>query len=80
MAKAVADRREAWRKNFGTEAPEDMAYASASGLDPDIGVDSALAQVEGVAVARALGSAQKAALEGEIRQEAERSTTPLGPP
>lgn len=79
LEKAVADRREAWRKSFGTEAPEDMAYASASGLDPDIGVDSALAQVEGVAVARALGSAQKAALEGEIRQEAERSTTPLGP-
>ncbi len=63
LAKAVADRRAAWAKDFGGQAPEGMAYASASGLDPDIGVEAALAQVDRVASARSLGAAQKAALQ-----------------
>jgi potassium-transporting ATPase KdpC subunit len=80
LAKAVAERRDAWAKDFGTSAPEDMPYASASGLDPDIGLEAALAQADRVAGARSLSSAAKAALIGEINKAAERSTTLIGPP
>jgi potassium-transporting ATPase KdpC subunit len=80
LAKAVADRRDAWAKDFGTAAPADMLYASASGLDPEIGLEAALAQADRVAGARSLGPAAKAALVDEIGKAAERSTTPIGPP
>jgi K+-transporting ATPase ATPase C chain len=80
LAKAVADRRAAWLKDFGTGAPEGMLYASASGLDPDISLDAALAQVHRVAAARAMGDEARSALSAEIRKEAERETTTIGPP
>ncbi|MGA2546955.1 MAG: potassium-transporting ATPase subunit C [Rectinemataceae bacterium] len=80
LAKAVADRRDAWAKDFGTRTPEDMLYASASGLDPDIGLEAALAQADRVAGARSLSPAAKAALVDAIDKAAERSTTLIGPP
>jgi K+-transporting ATPase ATPase C chain len=80
LAKAVADRSAAWAGVFGTRAPEDMLYASASGLDPDISLEAALAQVDRVAAARSLSSDAKASLLSAIRSAARRSATPIGPP
>ncbi len=68
LAKAVDDRLAQWRKENGdTPASPEMLYASASGLDPDVGVDAALAQVDRVAAARTLDAAPKAALIEYIR-------------
>jgi K+-transporting ATPase ATPase C chain len=80
LAKAVADRRDAWAKTFGTRTPEGMLYASASGLDPDIGLEAAVAQADRVAGARSLSPAAKAALVDAIDKAVERSTTLIGPP
>jgi K+-transporting ATPase ATPase C chain len=72
LAVAVEARREAWRKENGdTPAPSEMLYASGSGLDPDISVDAALAQVNRVAVARAFDAGQKAALANFIKNNPE---------
>jgi potassium-transporting ATPase KdpC subunit len=80
LAKAVADRSAAWAADFGTKAPQDMLYASASGLDPDISLEAALAQVDGVVAARGLGVDARSALVAAIRTAAERSATLIGPP
>jgi len=80
LAAKAAERGEAWRVAFGTSAPEEMLYASASGLDPDIGVEAALAQAPSVAAARGIDGVRLAALEVEIRREAELEAGPLGPP
>jgi potassium-transporting ATPase KdpC subunit len=80
LAAAIRGRREAWLKDFGSAAPEEMLYASASGLDPDLSPEAALAQVERVAAARDLSPAQEAALVGEIGREAQASTSLIGPP
>jgi K+-transporting ATPase ATPase C chain len=57
-----------------------MLYASASGLDPDIGLEAAVAQADRVAGARSLSPAAKAALVDVIDKAVERSTTLIGPP
>jgi potassium-transporting ATPase KdpC subunit len=80
LAKAVADRRAAWLEKFGTEPPEDMLYASASGLDPDISLEAALSQAGRVSAARSLGVDSRAALEAAIRREAADSASLIGPP
>jgi potassium-transporting ATPase KdpC subunit len=80
LAQAIADRRTAWNENFGNEPMEDMVYASASGLDPDISLEAALAQVDLVAVARELGGDAKAGLVAELRNRAAEATTLIGPP
>jgi potassium-transporting ATPase KdpC subunit len=80
LAQAVADRRTAWNENFGDEPTEDMVYASASGLDPDISLEAALAQVDLVAVARGLSGEAKAGLVAELRGRAAEATSLIGPP
>jgi K+-transporting ATPase ATPase C chain len=80
LAKAVSDRSAAWRARFGAPAPADMLYASASGLDPDISLEAALAQADLVASARGLGPVARAALDAEIRGAAGQATTLVGPP
>lgn len=45
--------------NSLTEVPAEMLFASASGLDPHISLQSAILQVERVAKAREMNSAQK---------------------
>jgi potassium-transporting ATPase KdpC subunit len=80
LAAAVGERRAAWAAAYATKAPEEMLYASASGLDPDISPEAALAQVEAVSAARGLGSEARRALSGEIRREAERSASLIAPP
>jgi potassium-transporting ATPase KdpC subunit len=80
LAKAVAARRAAWEKGFGAPAPEDMLYASASGLDPDISLEAALAQAGRVAAARSLGPDARAALDAAIRAAAAGAAGPIGPP
>jgi potassium-transporting ATPase KdpC subunit len=62
-SKALADRVkaevEAWRAMAGTgPVPADAVTTSASGLDPDISPETALAQVASVAKARGLGEDQ----------------------
>ena len=60
LAQAVAERRSAWMARFGQLAvPPDMLYASGSGLDPEISRESALAQLDAVAVARQLDDATR---------------------
>jgi K+-transporting ATPase ATPase C chain len=80
LAKAVAGRREAWARDFGTSAPEDMLCASASGLDPDISLEAALAQVGRVSTARGLGADVRSGLVASIRKRAEEATGLLGTP
>ena len=80
LAKAVADRRAAWKRDFGSTASEEMLYASASGLDPDISPEAALAQVDRVLAARGLGSEARSALEGAIHRAAADSSSLIGPP
>jgi K+-transporting ATPase ATPase C chain len=57
-----------------------MLYSSASGLDPDISPDAALAQVDAVGAARRLDEEGKKALVGEIEGMAGASRSLLGPP
>jgi K+-transporting ATPase ATPase C chain len=72
LAKEVADRLAQWRKENGDKpAPPEMLYASASGLDPGIGLDAALAQVSRVAGARKFSAAQTAELVGYIKNNPE---------
>jgi K+-transporting ATPase ATPase C chain len=80
LAQAVADRRTAWEENFGTEPTDDMVYASASGLDPDISLEAALAQTDLVATARGLSDSAKASLVAALRDRAAGSAGLIGPP
>jgi potassium-transporting ATPase KdpC subunit len=80
LAKAVGERRRSWEAAYGVPAPEEMLYASASGLDPDISLEAALAQVPAVSAARGLDGEARNALAEEIRREYELSATLIGPP
>jgi potassium-transporting ATPase KdpC subunit len=70
LTKAVEDRRNEWEKSFGGKAPDEMLYASASGLDPEISLSAALAQVKSVAAARGYDAAQALALDKAVRKTA----------
>jgi potassium-transporting ATPase KdpC subunit len=78
LEKAVEERRAAWEKDFGPGVPGEMLYASASGLDPDISLEAALAQEPRVAAARGLDRAASEALKEELRAEAEASASLIG--
>jgi len=80
IAKAVAERRASWEAAYGTSAPEEMLYASASGLDPDIGLGAALSQVESVAKSRGLSAGAGLELGQAIRDMAAASKGLIGPP
>jgi K+-transporting ATPase, c chain len=67
LAKAAAERKAAWEARFGSAAPEEMLYASGSGLDPDISLEAAMQQLESVAMARGFGPEERSRLEGAIR-------------
>lgn len=73
LAEQAAARQAAWAARFGGAAPAEMVYASGSGLDPDIGLPAALAQVGGVAAARGLDAAAAERLAGFVRGLAERN-------
>jgi K+-transporting ATPase ATPase C chain len=79
LAKSVEANRTAWKEAFGGAAPAEMLYASASGLDPDISLEAALAQVDGIAAARGYNDAMKSSLIAELRREASASVSLLGP-
>jgi K+-transporting ATPase ATPase C chain len=79
LASKAAERRGSWTAAFGVDAPEEMIYASASGLDPDISMEAALAQAPSVAAARGLGYADLASLKIAIGLEARREAGLLGP-
>ena len=57
-----------------------MLYASASGLDPDISLEAALAQVDSVAAARGLDTTAKTELVDAIRAAALSAASIIGPP
>ena len=58
-----------------------MLYASASGLDPDISLEAALAQADLVAGGAGPEAAEReAALVAEMRKRAAEATTLIGPP
>jgi len=78
LAASAAARREAWLAAYGEPAPEEMLYASASGLDPDISLAAALAQAPSVAAARGLGADASASLEAEILRRSAREEGKLG--
>lgn len=59
---AVAARRAAWQAETGTPAPIDAVTASASGLDPDVSPQTALAQAGRIAAARGADPASVRAL------------------
>lgn len=85
LAKAVQGNRDSWTKAFGAPAPgsripPEMLYASASGLDPDISFEAALAQVDSVAAARGLDTTAKTELVDAIRAAALSAASIIGPP
>jgi potassium-transporting ATPase KdpC subunit len=67
LAKAVDERRAAWERDFGSPAPEEMLYASGSGLDPEVSLESAMGQMGRVAMARGFGPEERSRLEETIR-------------
>jgi K+-transporting ATPase ATPase C chain len=83
LAKAVADREEAWAAAFGVgpgKTPPDILYASASGLDPDISREAAVQQLGRVAAERGFDASRKSALEAAIEAAVSDSATLVGPP
>lgn len=65
--KAIAARNTDWSKRFGSvPAPRDMLYASGSGLDPEISLESALAQFDQIATFRKLTPAGRDELKALI--------------
>jgi potassium-transporting ATPase KdpC subunit len=80
LAKAVAERREAWLSAFGAPVPREMLYASASGVDPDISLEAALAQAPAVSAARGLDAATASKLVAIIRKAAKARSGPIDPP
>jgi potassium-transporting ATPase KdpC subunit len=67
LSDAVAQRKADLQKLYGNiRIPADLLYASASGLDPDISLESALLQVDRVSTARKFSAAQKSVLTGYI--------------
>jgi potassium-transporting ATPase KdpC subunit len=63
LKSAVEKRDREWRQRYGTDnVPADMLYASASGLDPEISPEAALAQVNLISGARKLTDSQKSTL------------------
>ena len=58
--------------------PPEMLYASGSGLDPDISLEAALAQVPAVARARGMSPADEAALAATVTAMAASSRSLLG--
>ncbi len=69
LADSVAARRDAFRRDnpdAGSDVPEEMLFASGSGLDPDISGESALLQLPRVCAARHLDSAMAVRVRGSI--------------
>ncbi len=63
MNKTLEKRKSDWKiRNGDSDIPWEMLYSSASGLDPDISLNSALLQVDRIVNARKLNAAQKQAL------------------
>ena len=80
LAAAVEGRRAAWLRSFGPPVPEEMLYASASGVDPDISLGAALAQVGPVASARHLDRWAEDRLADAARRAASSRGSLLDPP
>jgi len=80
LAAAVKERRAAWLRSFGPPVPEEMLYASASGVDPDISLAAALAQVRHVASARNLDPGAEERLARAVREAASARASLLDPP
>jgi potassium-transporting ATPase KdpC subunit len=84
LAASVKANGDAWDKAWygmpGEAVPPEMLYASASGLDPDISLEAALAQVAAVAAARGYTDTVKAALAEAIRASAAGSASLVGQP
>lgn len=71
LVNKVAERRSAFQSNGGAEPPQDLLFASGSGLDPDISPAAALFQLDRVAEARGLSAEQKAGLENLVQNSIE---------
>ena len=68
----VDKRRDEWQKTYGTyNIPEEMLYASASGLDPEISPEAALIQAECVSKARGYDMHKKTRLMEYIKRKAD---------
>ncbi len=75
LRKLVAGRRLAFlEKNYlssGTVVPNEMLFASASGIDPHISPAAAMLQADRIARARSLDNQGRTALENLVRQKIE---------
>jgi K+-transporting ATPase ATPase C chain len=71
LKKSVDERASALRQAHGLDpqapVPQDLLFASASGLDPDLSPEATVFQIERVAHARALTAQQKVQLEDLVR-------------
>jgi len=72
LKQSIENRKNELAPYIGGKIPADLLMASASGLDPHISPEAALAQVDHVAEARNLSSDQKTELENLVRQHIER--------
>ena len=75
----LAKRSDDWRAIGAGKIPSDMLYASASGLDPDISLASALGQLDRVCAARSFGPEATARLADLIRKMSSDAETIIGP-
>ena len=75
LKKQVAERRKLFAKDNSiidtSSVPEEMIFASASGLDPHISPEAAFLQLERVAIARNLNEAQKQKVQRLINRKIE---------
>jgi K+-transporting ATPase ATPase C chain len=75
LREEVGERRLAWeRENPGQAVPSEMLYASGSGLDPDVSLETALAQAPRVARERGLDKAGADTLRREIIAQSRRES------
>lgn len=71
LVKKVAERHQALQGSSSGEVPQDLLFASGSGLDPHISPEAARFQLDRIAAARALSGEQRGRLQALVEESVE---------